>query len=56
MRTRFGAALDLTWSGPAATAVLRPSRGHRIEVRTPGGTRRLDLVAGEDRVLDLRTR
>ncbi|MFF8593070.1 glycoside hydrolase N-terminal domain-containing protein [Streptomyces sp. NPDC015220] len=56
VRTRFGAALDLTWSGDTATAVLRPTRTHRIELLTPSGARPLELVAGEDRVLELRTR
>lgn len=55
VRTRFGAELDLTWSRETATAVLRPTRSHRIELRTSSGARPLDLVAGEDRVLTLGT-
>ncbi len=56
VRTRFGAGLDLTWTPEGATAVLRPTRTHRIELRTSAGVRSLDLTAGEDRVLTLRTR
>ncbi|EFE66806.1 conserved hypothetical protein [Streptomyces viridosporus ATCC 14672] len=56
VRTRFGAALDLTWSPAGATAVLRPDRTHRIDLWTSAGAEPLDLVAGEDRVLTLRTR
>ncbi|MFF4400557.1 glycoside hydrolase N-terminal domain-containing protein [Streptomyces sp. NPDC001480] len=57
VRTRFGAELDLTWSRETATAtaVLRPTRSHRIELRTSSGAQPLDLVAGEDRVLTLGT-
>ncbi|MGW2721575.1 glycosyl hydrolase family 95 catalytic domain-containing protein [Streptomyces sp. NPDC001492] len=55
LRTRFGAELDLTWNPQEATAVLRPTRTHRVELRTSSGTRPLDLVAGEDHVLALRT-
>ncbi|MDL5204098.1 glycoside hydrolase N-terminal domain-containing protein [Streptomyces sp. ALI-76-A] len=55
VRTRFGAELDLTWSPHEATAVLRPTRTHRVELRTSSGARVLDLVAGEDHVLTLRT-
>ncbi|MGW3120352.1 glycosyl hydrolase family 95 catalytic domain-containing protein [Streptomyces sp. NPDC001107] len=51
VRTRFGAELDLTWNPQEATAVLRPTRTHRVELRTSSGTRPLDLVAGEDHVL-----
>ncbi|PZG94513.1 hypothetical protein C1I97_27645 [Streptomyces sp. NTH33] len=54
VRTRFGAGLDLSWSNGTATALLRPTRTLRIELRTSSGTRPLDLVAGEDRVLHLR--
>lgn len=53
VRTRFGAALDLVWTPRQATAVLRPTRSHRVELRTSSGTRPLDLVAGEDHVLRL---
>ena len=53
IRTRFGAALDLTWSPTEATAVLRPTRTHRVELRTSSGTEPLCLVAGEDHVLRL---
>ncbi|MEU9313052.1 glycoside hydrolase N-terminal domain-containing protein [Streptomyces sp. NPDC048256] len=52
VRTRFGAELDLSWGPDGSRAVLRPRRGHRIEVRTSsGGASPLDLVAGEDHVL-----
>ena len=53
VRTRFAADLDLTWSPHEATAVIRPTRTHRVELRTSSGTRPLDLVAGEDHVLTL---
>ncbi|MGC9379186.1 glycosyl hydrolase family 95 catalytic domain-containing protein [Streptomyces sp. MH13] len=57
LRTRFGAVVDLTWRPDGdATAVLRPGRTHRIELRTPSGTEPLDLVAGEDRVISVKTR
>ncbi|MGX1477816.1 UNVERIFIED_CONTAM: alpha-L-fucosidase 2 [Streptomyces canus] len=55
VRTRFGAALDLTWSPTEATAVLRPTRTHRVELRTSSGTEPLYLVAGEDHVIRLET-
>ncbi|MFI1419011.1 glycosyl hydrolase family 95 catalytic domain-containing protein [Streptomyces sp. NPDC020731] len=54
--TRFGASLDLTWSPDGATAVLRPTRTHRIDLWTSAGVEPLGLVAGEDRVLTLKTR
>ncbi|MDG9720511.1 glycoside hydrolase N-terminal domain-containing protein [Streptomyces sp. DH24] len=56
VRTRFGAELDLAWGPDGATAVLRPGRTHRVELRTSSGAEPLDLVAGEDRVLTLGTR
>ncbi|MFE1035628.1 glycoside hydrolase N-terminal domain-containing protein [Streptomyces sp. NPDC058807] len=57
IRTRFGAALDLTWTRDGdATAVLRPARTHRVELRTPSGSEPLDLVAGEDRVISVKAR
>ncbi|MFC7880301.1 glycoside hydrolase N-terminal domain-containing protein [Streptomyces sp. NPDC057376] len=57
VRTRFGAALDLTWTPDGdATAVLRPARTHRVELRTPSGAEPLDLVAGADRVIGVKTR
>ncbi|AIS00839.1 glycosyl hydrolase family 95 catalytic domain-containing protein [Streptomyces glaucescens] len=56
VRTRFGAEVDLAWSPTGATAVIRPSRTARVELRTPSGAEPLDLAAGEDRVLDLGTR
>ncbi|KOT34353.1 alpha-L-fucosidase [Streptomyces caelestis] len=56
IRTRFGASLDLTWSPDGATAVLRPTRTHRIDLWTSAGAEPLDLVAGEDRVLTPKTR
>ncbi|MDQ0686595.1 alpha-L-fucosidase 2 [Streptomyces achromogenes] len=56
VRTRFGAELDLTWGPDGARAVLTPHRTHRVEVRTSTGEPLLlDLVAGEDHVLTLRT-
>ncbi|KKD05183.1 alpha-L-fucosidase [Streptomyces sp. WM6386] len=55
VRTRFGAELDLSWTPQEATAVLRPTRTHRIELRTSTGAEPLDLVAGEDHVLPLGT-
>ncbi|WP_416986687.1 glycosyl hydrolase family 95 catalytic domain-containing protein [Streptomyces sp. T028] len=52
LRTRFGAELDLAWGPEGATAVLRPTRTLRIEVRTSAGDAKpLDLVAGEEHVL-----
>ncbi len=57
VRTRFGAELDLIWAADGtATAVLRPGRTHRIELRTPSGTEQLDLAAGEDRVISVKAR
>ncbi|MFF5370683.1 glycoside hydrolase N-terminal domain-containing protein [Streptomyces sp. NPDC013187] len=55
VRTRFGAELDLTWTRDGATAVIRPGRTHRVELRTSSGAASLHLVAGEDHVLTLRT-
>ncbi|WP_030041078.1 glycosyl hydrolase family 95 catalytic domain-containing protein [Streptomyces resistomycificus] len=55
VRTRFGAEIDLTWSPDSATAVIRPTRSHRVELRTSSGAEPLDLVAGEDHVLTLET-
>ncbi|MEU8849853.1 glycoside hydrolase N-terminal domain-containing protein [Streptomyces sp. NPDC048564] len=55
VRTRFGAEVDLTWAPGGASAVLKPSRTLRIELRTStGDAQPLDLVAGEDHVLGLR--
>jgi len=57
VRTRFGAEVDLTWTPDGgATAVVRPIRTHRVELRTSSGAEPLDLVAGEDRVLTLGSR
>ncbi|MFC8426416.1 glycoside hydrolase N-terminal domain-containing protein [Streptomyces sp. NPDC057236] len=56
IRTRFGAELDLTWSPDAVTAVVRPTRTHRIDLWTSTGVEPLDLVAGEDRVLTPKAR
>ncbi|WP_121749446.1 glycoside hydrolase N-terminal domain-containing protein [Streptomyces sp. E2N166] len=57
VRTRFGAELDLGWAADGtATAVLRPGRTHRIELRTPSGAEPLDLAAGEDRVISVKAR
>lgn len=53
VRTRFGATLDLDWTPDGLRAVLRPTRTHRVELRTSSGVRELDLVAGEDHVLTL---
>lgn len=64
VRTRFGAHLDLWWSGDGATAVLRPTRDARVDLRTGEGfvltdtsaghhTAPLELTAGVDRVLTL---
>ncbi|KPI29342.1 Alpha-L-fucosidase [Actinobacteria bacterium OK074] len=55
VRTRFGAEADISWTPDSATAVLRPHRSCRIELRTSSGARPLDLVAGEDCVLTVRT-
>ncbi|MFF3343739.1 glycoside hydrolase N-terminal domain-containing protein [Streptomyces sp. NPDC002779] len=51
IRTRFGAELDLDWTPHGASAILRPTRTLRVELRTSTGARPLDLVAGEDHVL-----
>lgn len=51
VRTRFAAELDLTWSPHHATAVIRPTRTHRVVLRTSSGEQPLDLVAGEDHVV-----
>ncbi|MEV6485491.1 glycoside hydrolase N-terminal domain-containing protein [Streptomyces sp. NPDC051576] len=56
VRTRFGAEVDLSWDPHGATAVVRPSRTHRVELRTSAGAQPLELVAGEDRVLTLGAR
>ncbi|CAM5427323.1 hypothetical protein SALBM217S_02965 [Streptomyces griseoloalbus] len=53
VRTRFGAALDLTWTPDGGTAVLRPDRTRRITLWTPAGAAPLDLAAGEERVIPL---
>ncbi len=53
IRTRFGAEIDLTWNQHEATAVIRPTRTHRVELRTSSGAEPLHLVAGEDHVLTL---
>ncbi|XMN05550.1 glycosyl hydrolase family 95 catalytic domain-containing protein [Streptomyces griseobrunneus] len=64
VRTRFGAHLDLRWSKDGATAVLRPTRDARIDLRTGDGLALtetsagnppapLELTAGVDRVLTL---
>lgn len=53
IRTRFGAEVDLTWSPEERTAVIRPTRTTRIDLRTSAGARPLSLSAGEDRVLAL---
>ncbi|HWU09221.1 MAG TPA: glycoside hydrolase N-terminal domain-containing protein [Streptomyces sp.] len=67
IRTRFGAHLDLRWSEEGATAVLRPTRDARVDLRTGDGLTLtetsagnppapLELTAGVDRVLTLGTR
>ncbi|MFD0024605.1 glycoside hydrolase N-terminal domain-containing protein [Streptomyces sp. NPDC058382] len=68
IRTRFGAGLDLRWSADGtATAVLRPTRDARVDVRTGTGSTLTDssagttaasveLTAGVDRVLRLEPR
>ncbi|MFJ9966820.1 glycosyl hydrolase family 95 catalytic domain-containing protein [Streptomyces avermitilis] len=53
VRTRFGAEVDLTWGPGERTAVIRPTRTLRVDLRTSSGARPLDLVAGEDCVLTL---
>ncbi|MFE7853653.1 glycoside hydrolase N-terminal domain-containing protein [Streptomyces sp. NPDC057403] len=53
LRTRFAAELDLAWSPQEVTAVIRPTRTRRVELRTSSGATPLDLVAGEDHVLTL---
>ncbi|WP_105974975.1 glycosyl hydrolase family 95 catalytic domain-containing protein [Streptomyces geranii] len=55
VRTRFGAEVDLDWAPGQLRAVVRPTRTHRIDLRTSSGARTLDLVAGEDRVLSFET-
>lgn len=55
IRTRFGAVIDLIWTRGVAEAILKPSRSHRVELRTSSGVEPLDLVAGEDHVLTVRT-
>ncbi|WP_435221435.1 glycosyl hydrolase family 95 catalytic domain-containing protein [Streptomyces sp. Tue6028] len=53
IRTRFGAEVDLAWSPAGATAVVRPGRTCRVDLRTSTGARPLSLSAGEDCVLTL---
>ncbi|MFJ9055341.1 glycosyl hydrolase family 95 catalytic domain-containing protein [Streptomyces sp. NPDC102409] len=64
VRTRFGARLDLRWAEDGATAVLRPTRDARVDLRTGDGLALtetsagnppapLELTAGVDRVLTL---
>jgi hypothetical protein len=55
VRTRFGARVDLRWRDGSCTAVVRPSRTARIDLRTPAGGRPLALTAGEELVLTLGT-
>jgi hypothetical protein len=57
LRTRFGARVDLAWSGGTCTAVVSPDRDADVDLKTPAGDLgRLRLVAGEDRELTLSTR
>ncbi|MEV1019523.1 glycoside hydrolase N-terminal domain-containing protein [Streptomyces sp. NPDC050264] len=57
LRTRFGARVDLAWSGGTCTAVIRPERDADVDLKTPAdGPGRLRLTAGEDRELNVRTR
>ncbi|MFE0736884.1 glycoside hydrolase N-terminal domain-containing protein [Streptomyces sp. NPDC058855] len=51
VRTRFGARVDLSWSPAGHRAVVRPARDAAVTLRHPGGTRRLDLRAGQDTVV-----
>uniref|UniRef100_A0AAU3GP43 Glycoside hydrolase family 95 protein n=1 Tax=Streptomyces sp. NBC_01401 TaxID=2903854 RepID=A0AAU3GP43_9ACTN len=64
IRTRFGARLDLRWSKGGASAVLRPTRDARVDLRTcdeltltetsaGNPPAPLELTAGVDRVLTL---
>ncbi len=53
VRTRFGAALDLTWTPDGGTAVLRPDRTARITLWTSAGAEPLHLAAGAERVVPL---
>ncbi|MET7476792.1 glycoside hydrolase N-terminal domain-containing protein [Streptomyces sp. NPDC005648] len=53
VRTRFGADVDLTWNPDETTVVIRPTRTHRVDLRTSSGALPIDLVAGEDHVLTL---
>ncbi|MGA5450988.1 glycosyl hydrolase family 95 catalytic domain-containing protein [Streptomyces umbrinus] len=53
VRTRFGAEVDIGWSPAGVRAVVRPTRTHRVDLRTSSGARPLHLRAGEDRVLTL---
>ncbi|WP_406144216.1 glycosyl hydrolase family 95 catalytic domain-containing protein [Streptomyces sp. NBC_01012] len=64
IRTRFRAGLDLRWSKDGASAVLRPTRDARVDLRMPdeltltetsagNPTAPLELTAGVDRVLTL---
>ncbi|MEU1042248.1 glycoside hydrolase N-terminal domain-containing protein [Streptomyces sp. NPDC005907] len=51
IRTRFGAEIDLDWGPARRTAVVRPARTVRVDLRTSSGARTLQLRAGEDCVL-----
>ncbi|GAA2494534.1 glycosyl hydrolase family 95 catalytic domain-containing protein [Streptomyces gobitricini] len=53
IRTRFGARLDLSWSGTHATAVLRPSVDRTIDVVAGSDHYPLTLVADEKHVLSI---
>ncbi|MEV5613116.1 glycoside hydrolase N-terminal domain-containing protein [Streptomyces sp. NPDC052225] len=56
LRTRFGARVDLTWTGARCTARVHAERDADVALMTPDGDGRLRLTAGEDRELTLRTR
>ncbi|MEW2066244.1 glycoside hydrolase N-terminal domain-containing protein [Streptomyces sp. NPDC007346] len=53
IRTRFGARLDLRWSGERATALLWPSSDRTIDVVAGSDHYALTLVAGEQHVLSV---
>ncbi|MEV4944908.1 glycoside hydrolase N-terminal domain-containing protein [Streptomyces sp. NPDC053755] len=54
IRTRCGVRVGLEWAPGTYTAVLRPTRTVRIDLRTPDGSATLDLAEGEERVVTAR--